>query len=61
MEVWRTAMKGLELEVCVRVLQADKRTVSRIHVVSCYALTKAPSREDKDAFSSSLTTSSPEY
>ena len=32
------------------VLQVDKRTVSRIHVVSCYALTRAASREDKGAF-----------
>ena len=32
------------------VLQVDKRTVVRIHVVSCYALTRAAHREDKDAF-----------
>ena len=32
------------------ILQVDKRTVSRIHVVSCYAPTRAASREDKDAF-----------
>ena len=32
------------------VLQTDKRTVSRIHVVSCYAPTRAAMREDKDAF-----------
>ena len=32
------------------VLQVDKRTVIRIHVVSCYALTRAAHREDKDAF-----------
>ena len=31
------------------ILQADKRTVSRIHVVSCYAPTRAASRDD-DAF-----------
>ena len=35
---------------CVSVvLQADKRTGSRIHVVSCYAPTRAASRDD-DAF-----------
>ena len=31
-----------------------KRTVSRIHVVSCYAPTRAASREDKDVFFQAL-------
>ena len=32
------------------VLQVDKRPSSRVHLVSCYAPTRAGSREDKDAF-----------
>ena len=32
------------------VLQADKRPSSRVHLVSCYAPTRAARREDKDAF-----------
>ena len=32
------------------VLQVDKRPSSRVHLVSCYAPTRAASREDKDAF-----------
>ena len=32
------------------VLHMDKRPSSRVHLVSCYAPTKAASREDTDAF-----------
>ena len=32
------------------VLQADKRTASRIYVVSCYAPTRTASRKVKDSF-----------
>ena len=42
--------KAWSLRCVSAVLQADKRTVNRIHVVSCYAPTRAASREDKDVF-----------
>ena len=42
--------KAWSLRCVSVVLQVDKRTVSRIQVVSCYAPTRAASREDKDAF-----------
>ena len=36
---------------CVSAIwHVDKRTSSRIHLVSCYSPTRAASREDKDAF-----------
>ena len=34
----------------MEILQADKRPFSRVHLVSCYAPTRAASMEDKDAF-----------
>ena len=53
LEAWRRGgqqWKVWSLRCVSAVLQEDRRTVSRIHVVSCYAPTRAASREDKDAF-----------
>ena len=53
LEAWRRGgqqWKAWSLRCVSAVLQEDRRTVSRIHVVSCYAPTRAASREYKDAF-----------
>ena len=42
--------KAWSLRCVTAVLQVDKRPSSRVHLVSCYALTRAASRENKEAF-----------
>ena len=49
-KVRRTTMESLEFEVSAGSTAGGQETVSRINVVTCYAPTRAASREDRDTF-----------